>query len=351
MVMGEHAHNKRLVADFLGAMAAADETAIPSVLDAYCRPDAVWQGFHPFNLMADRAAVEGFWLQLRQAFPDHEHRIMLILGGAYEGREWVSTLGLIAGTFVAPWIGIPPTQGLCFLRLGFNALVEDGKIARAYLLFDVVDVMRQAGHYPFRPMPGSAEQWPSPPIDTGVTANGHDAARGETALRLVREMQQGLGEMNLKDLSKAGYSSHWHHDKNWYGPAGIGSSRGKRGFREYHGKLFLQGFPDRHFPPRDPTGPIDGPGDYVQLGDGAFAMVSALECIHATHGGGGWLGLAPSGRQVKMRVADWYRIDDADKIIENWVLIDIPDILLQTGLDILDEMKYFADRTLRRWPD
>jgi hypothetical protein len=51
-----------------------------------------------------------------------------------------------------------------------------------------------------------------------------------------------------------------------------------------------------------------------------------------------------------MRVADWYRTDDNHLLIDNWVLIDIPHILYQAGLDVLDDLCYFADPTLPRWP-
>ena len=143
----------------------------------------------------------------------------------------------------------------------------------------------------------------------------------------------------------------WHESMNWYGPAGIGSTRAKRGFREYHGRLFLQGFPDRKAFDRDPHGPQEGPGHYIRIGDGRFAVTSGWPSLHATHSGGGWCGLGPSGRRVQMRVADWYRVSSDDYIIENWVLIDILHICHQVGLDVLSEMRYFADRTQLRWPD
>ena len=49
-----------------------------------------------------------------------------------------------------------------------------------------------------------------------------------------------------------------------------------------------------------------------------------------------------------MRVADWYRLDRADKIIDNWVMIDVPHILAQMGLDILDDLRFFAAPSLSR---
>ena len=312
----------------------------------------VWEIFHPFNTLQGIEQINKvFWQPLKIAFPDYEQRIEIIVAGEYEHGDWVSMRGHIAGSFLHAWIGIPPTQGLCYLRFGLNVLIHNRKITKAYVLLDILDVMRQADLYPLRRMPGSAESWPAPPAGTGIDFDECDHGQGATSLRIVLEMLHGLGEMNLHDLNKAEYSAHWHANVNWYGPAGIGSTRGKRGFREYHGRLFLQAFPDRKILERDHDGPQDGPGDYIRLGDGRFAVVSGWPCIRATHRGGGWLGLGPSGRKVEMRVADWYRLSDDNRLIENWVMIDIPHILDQIGLNILSEMRYFADRTLRRWPD
>ena len=51
-----------------------------------------------------------------------------------------------------------------------------------------------------------------------------------------------------------------------------------------------------------------------------------------------------------MRVADWYRLDDDDKIIDNWVMMDVPHILQQMGLDLFHDLKFRVDRSLLRRP-
>ena len=38
---------------------------------------------------------------------------------------------------------------------------------------------------------------------------------------------------------------HWHPNFMWYGPAGIGTTRGMKGFEDYHQIPFLVAFPDR----------------------------------------------------------------------------------------------------------
>jgi hypothetical protein len=115
--------------------------------------------------------------------------------------------------------------------------------------------------------------------------------------------------------------------------------------------LFLKAFPDRTGVPRLDGGPEDAPGHYVQLGDGRFVVTGGNPSLIATHTGGQWLGLPPTGRKIEMRVADWYRIDADEKIIDNWVMIDVPHILDQMGLDIFEDQQFFVDRSRSRLPD
>ena len=350
--MSIHAANKKLVAEFLTGIADCEPVDAAAVLAQHCHDDCHWEVFHPFNTMlGNAAALEQFWQPLREAWPDYENRIALIIGGEYEKREQVSTWGHLMGTFDAPLVGIPPTHGVVTMKFGFNCIVRDGKIAKAYVLLDLVDVMRQSGHYPFRPMPGSPEQWAFPPCDTGATAFSHVPVMGAESLRIIREMQVGLvPQAEIKSMANSPdrHSPHWHKNMNWYGPAGLGSMRGRRGFRNFHGALFLQGFSDRTGWVRDHEGPEDAPGHYVRMGDGRYAVTGGWPSLNATHLGPEWLGLPPTGRRVMMRVADWYRLDNDNKIIDNWVMIDVPHMVHQMGMDIFHDLQFFVDRSLPR---
>ena len=81
-----------------------------------------------------------------------------------------------------------------------------------------------------------------------------------------------------------------------------------------------------------------GEGHYVQIGDGRFAGTGGWPSVVATHDGPGWLGLSPTGAEVKMRVMDFYAVDEG-KIRENWVPIDVAHILMQMGRDVLAEAR------------
>jgi hypothetical protein len=141
-----HSANKQLLTRFLTELAEADEDAIASVLAAYCAPDCVWQIFHPFNrIEGNEAATSRFWGPLKASFPDYEHRLAFVLAGEYEGRTQVSSWGHVFGNFERAWLGIPPTWTTIAQRVGVNAIVQDGRFTKVYILLDIIDVMLQAG--------------------------------------------------------------------------------------------------------------------------------------------------------------------------------------------------------------
>ena len=132
--------------------------------------------------------------------------------------------------------------------------------------------------------------------------------------------------------------AHWHPKMLWYGPAGIGTSRGIDGFRRHHQAPFLAALPDRR-------------GGYVGVGkdadqfwaEGDFVAVTAWPGMQATLTGSGWLGVAPTGTEITLRSLDFWRIerqpDGRDLIRENWVLVDLLDVWNQVGVDVLARMR------------
>ncbi len=344
--------NKSLVLAFLDAIAETESEHSTAVLDRFCHPDCVWHFFAPFEGPHDNShAAEHFWSPLKQAFPDFEFRPALLLAGDYERTDHVSALGFVMGNQVNPWLGIPARHQLSMLRFGFNATVTEGKIANAFVMFDAIDLMYQAGVYPLRRMPGSAIQWPFGPNQTSSCKLEADIAESAQSLAIIREMQRGLpkaGKVVDRASAAANHSPHWSKNMNWYGPAGIGSSRGMAGFRDYHGALFLKAFPDRSGIARDDTGAIKRAGHFCEIGDANFAMTAGWPAMQATHTGSQWLGLPPTGKRVEMRVANWYRLSADNKIADNWVMIDVLHILDQMGLDLLDDLRFLVQPEIPR---
>ena len=123
---------------------------------------------------------------------------------------------------------------------------------------------------------------------------------------------------------------HQKHDVVW--TSGIGTTRGLKGFQKNHQMPFLKAFPTRGMLPKTQE------DQFCQLGDGNYAFDFGFPLMYGTHLGDDWLELSATGKKVTMRVLDFWRKKDG-KLKENWVMIDMVDILSQLGIDVFELLK------------
>lgn len=321
--------------EFAKQFSALDESRLRGLAERYLHPDLAWHGPHPIDDLAGRDAwVESLWLPLLAAVPDIERRDDLFFAGEFEGRQWVCASGHYFGSFRGDWLGIPATGGLVDIRYGEFHAMEDGLVAESYVILDVLDVMRQAGVWLLPPSLGAERAVPGPKTRDGVLLEGADAAESARSLALVEDMLfEGLAGFDRESLRSMGNDRYWHPDMMWYGPAGIGTTRGIAGFQDWHQRPFLAAFPDRK-----------GGNHKARFAEDMYVASTGWPSLTATHTGGGWLGLAPTGRKVGMRVMDFWR-REGDLLVENWVFIDIADVLLQLGYDVFERLRLHLRRT------
>jgi predicted ester cyclase len=334
-----HLDNKRVAHRALAALAEATPATLRGRLEAAYHPDAEWRGSHPMNELRGIDAIEATaWRPLLASFPDLERRDVILLAGHSFGTDIVGAVGHYCGTFRRDWLGIPATGRTMYLRYGEMHVMRDGRIAQSTVLIDVLDAMRQAGFWPVAPSLGVEEMWPGPITADGVRLNDSDPAQGAASIAQTLAMHGTLGAYN--DELKAGrqglldmaQKQHWHPRMMWYGPAGIGTARGLSGFVDHHQLPFRIAFPNRR-----------GGQHYVRIGDGAYSATGGWPSVTARHTGGGFMGLSPTGREVHMRVMDFY-LHHEGLIRENWVPIDIIHLLLQMDVDVFGRMQQFFRR-------
>jgi predicted ester cyclase len=298
------------------------------IADAY-HPDAVWNGVHPFNERQGHDQIRDVWQTLRTALPDMERRTTVLVAGENLPDDRISTprhahlvacMGQYKGTFAHDLLGIRATNNVVHIRFCEAHHVVDGKIAWSTVMLDLADLMMQVGQWPLAPSLGAEGQWQYP------MSIGPDHA-GTANMDLVLKMHAALGDFDGKNLDSMPHGQFWHDDFLWYGPAGIGTTRGLSGFRAHHQIPFLKAFPDRA-----------GAGHYIRIDDGDIAVTGGWPSVTATHTGE-FMGMAPSGQKIDMRVMDFYRIADG-KIAENWVPIDVIHIALQMGVDVFARLRH-----------
>jgi predicted ester cyclase len=278
----------------------------------------------PIDDLSGKAAIEaGLWAPLLAAFPDLERRTDILLEGAFKGGDWRASCGWFVGSFAQDWLGIPATGRPAWLRYGWFDRVAGGVAQESYVILDIPGLMRQAGVWPMAASLGQEILAPGPATRDGVRPTGD----GTAALKLVEAMIAGLMRYDRKSLASMRMRDFWTSDFHWYGPSGIGFARGHEDYERAHQGPFLAAFPDR-------VG-----GDHkCRIGQGDYVASTGWPSIRATHSGGDWLGLAPTGKPVTMRVMDFWRAEGG-LLKENWVFIDIPDLLRQLGVDVFARMR------------
>jgi len=325
--------NKRLVMLSLAAIAEAHPATLAARLAAAYHPDAGWRGSHPMNEMTGIEAIEAkVWRPLLQSFPDLERRDLIVAAGQFQGADLVATLGHYCATFRRDWLVISATGRPIFLRFAEVHQVEDSRIRQSTVLIDVLDVIRQAGIWPIAPSLGVELQWPGPIGPGGISFETPDPAASAASLAQTLAMHKTLGDYD--DAAGAGRQGlidmpqrlHWHSKMMWYGPCGIGTTRGLEGFVDDHQLPFRIAFPNRR-----------GGNHYIRIGDGPLSVTGGWPSVRATHLGGSFCGSGPTGRDVTMRVMDFYYHHEG-LIRENWVPIDIIDLLLQMDVDVFGRM-------------
>ena len=328
--------NKQRVMAIMRALAEEPVERLPDIARDGLSSDIALHVSHPVNeLRGIEAALAQLWQPLRRALPDMERREHFVAGGRYRDGNWIACMGHYLGTFARDLQGIPATRGAVCLRYCEGHELRDGKIAASYIFLDFLDLMRQAGYFPLAPSLGCEMRWLPPRTLDGVILRPQDEARSRLTIETVLRMHRALGYYSGQPPTRAvldemEQAKHWHKNFMWYGPAGIGTTRGLNGFEDYHQIPFLVAFPDR-------AGSAQG--HFIRIGDGYFAVTGGWGYLRATHTGGELFGVAPTGKRIKMRVMDFYRCDD-ETIVENWVPIDVPHILLQMGVDVFGRMRH-----------
>lgn len=269
-------------------------------------------------------AAAALLAHLEQALPGHDVRTDIVLEGDFADAHWRAASGHLFGRFAAPLAGIPGTGRLAWLRFGRFDRVEGERVAETILLLDLPSLMLQAGVWPLgRPM--GPDPMAPPPLD-------HDGTAAES-LALVESMIAGLMRFDGTTYESLSMHDHWSDDFRWYGPAPIGSFQGHHDYWRGHSGPFLRAFPDRR-----------GGNHRARIAEGGLVASTGWPSIQATHSGGDWLGLAPTGKRITMRVMDFWACRGG-RLTENWVMIDIPELLQQMGVDVFARMAALNDRS------
>lgn len=325
---------KQVVMAFYNDLGAASYNGIGLALSRHVTADYRWRGVHPFGEGLDTQRVQlEVYEPLRRAFPDRQWRRDIFFAGLNDASDeqqvWTCSMGHLMGLFDRPWLDIPPTGKIAFLRFAEFHQVEGGKIAQTAMFFDIIGLMQQAGCHPLPEQTGNYFAYPGPQTHDGLLVGETDPAEGVATLDLVNRMIADLNELNKsgEDRCPPEYLARtWREDMVWYGPAGIGATMSIPRYQKQHQYPFREGLTDKIYN-----------GHVARFAEGNYAGFFGWPNL-TNRPAGGFLGLPASQTPGDMRIVDIYR-REGDKLAENWVFMDIPWYLKMQGLDIFERMR------------
>lgn len=321
---------KAQIEGFRAATLDYETSAVEAVFQDVFAAEATLHMGAPFgDLSGPQELLSTCFAPLHTALPDLERRDMIVMAGTTpEDQDWVCCMGNYMGTFEAPFLDIPPTGHLAHMRYHEFFRLENGRVTEMQAIWDIPELMMQAGAWPLAPQLGKFLCTPAPMSGDGLSVNGNGQAAMDHVLAMLTDLCRHPGEGGPEVMQLENY---WHPKFNWYGPAGIGTGRGIKGFRNWHQIPFLRAMPDRK---------LDAMGDLMShwIGEGSYACETGWPNMRLTITGDGWMGIAPAGQEVLLRSLDFWRMEN-NLIRENWVLVDLIDLYAQIGVDVFDRMR------------
>jgi len=325
---------KSLVSRYYGHLDAASDKDLTRVVGRHTVPEYRFRGVHPFNELAGSDAVGvTVWQPMRRALKSIQRRQDVFMAGTSEtdGASWVCSMGHLMGLLDEPWLGIPATGKLVFLRYAEFHRVLGERIAETGFFCDIIGVMKQAGLTPLPLQTGAEIIIPGPRTHDGLLFERQDERETAKTLALVNEMKNDLTGSSEFASSSPELARTWHDGMLWFGPSGIGSTYTIERYKEQHQGPFSRNLRDITFN-----------GHVCRFAEGKYAGWFGWPNLTMTSTGG-FLGLPSNSKRLDMRVVDVYR-REGDKLAENWIFIDILYWMLQQGVDVLERTARIINR-------
>ena len=326
-------NNKIIYKKFCDTFLYDAQDKLKSAINIFFDKDAIINVVEPVNeIKGKEELINKFFLPMLNSFPDLYRRTDIFFAGISKNQEWVTSSGHFVGTFENNWMGIPANNKLTYLRYGEFHRMQNGQAVETYLFFDLIDLLRQIDKWPLITKSLGDENFiPGPITSEGILLETQNLNETKTSLVMVEEM---LKNLYTKEQS---WRKYWHPNMMWYGPSGYGSYIGVDGFARFQLPYESVFDPYRKSSvamtcEKGSKLDLAVKGHFARFAEGNF-VASGGWPSHGGHLCKEWLGIQPKGQQFTCRVSDWWR-RDGDTLVENWVFVDLIDMLKQLDFDV-----------------
>ena len=182
-------HTNSILKPLQDALATATSVGVRAAIAQTIAPDATIHMCHPFGTITGAQTFDTLYGPLLAALPDLERRDMIVLQGTTpEGQDWVGCMGNYMGTMVRPWLDIPATGHLVHMRYHEFFCIQDGRVSEAQIIWDIPELMMQAGAWPMAPQLGKYLCTPAPMSQDGLTVTGDGQAAKDHVIAMLKDL-------------------------------------------------------------------------------------------------------------------------------------------------------------------
>ena len=329
-------NNKKQYKNFCDTFLHDAKNKLIDAIDIFFDKDSRINIVEPLNeIKGKEELIYKFFSPMLNSFPDLYRRTDIFFSGIFKDQEWVTSSGHFVGTFTNNWMGIPANNKLTYLRYGEFHRMKNNKAVETFLFFDLIDLLRQIDKWPLKINSLGGEQFiPGPITSDGILLDNQDSLQTKKSLMMVEKM--------LKNLytKRQTWRKYWHPNMMWYGPSGYGSYIGVDGFASFqlpYESVFNPYRKSTFSMTCEKGSKLDlaVKGHFARFSEGNF-VASGGWPSHGGHLCKDWLGIKANGQQFTCRVSDWWR-REGNLLIENWVFVDLIDMLKQLGYDVFKE--------------
>ena len=149
-------------------------------------------------------------------------------------------------------------------------------------------------------------------IEQSILTSYNDSSKTKITREIIEKMVVALNDHRIDDIGEF-----FSNNLNWFGNYGCGTKLGLKEFQENWQRPFQEAFSDKVCI------------DEARLFMGEWAAAFGRQ--EATHSGE-FMGIKATGKKITIRYMDFWKVNDK-KIVDNYVMVDFPDVLAQLGVD------------------
>ena len=152
-------------------------------------------------------------------------------------------------------------------------------------------------------------------IEQATKTLKNDLSKTQKTKEVIEKMVEALNEHRIDDIGEF-----FENNFNWFGNFGCGTKIGLKEFQQNWQVPFQKAFSEKVCI------------DEARIFEGEWgAAFGRQEAIHT----GTFMGIKPTNKKVNINYMDFWHVKN-NKIINNWVMVDFPNVMKQLGVDVFE---------------